>query len=98
MKQQLLDRINKNESHTIEQWIQILQISDQQTFRDEVQQLLDNYEIGLSTKGKLISATLAGYLVGDMSIRNNESGFVDGDNEESMYVHRENFNTAMDKD
>ncbi len=98
MKQQLLDRINKNESHTIEQWIQILQISDQQTFRDEVQQLLDNYEIGLSAKGKLISATLAGYLVGDMSVRNKEYGFVDGENDESMYVHRENFNTAMDKD
>lgn len=98
MKQQLLERINKNESHTIDQWIEILQVKQTQVFKDEVQQLLDNYDIGISNKGKLISASQAGYLVGDMSIRNKEYGFVDGDNDESMYVNKENFNTAMDKD
>lgn len=98
-KQTILAQLDMVPPMTYQQWLSHLQIGDDQLFHFEqaYQELIDNYDISLSNKNKIISASEKGYLKGKLDIVGRDFGFVD-DEKLSIYVRANNFLDAMDKD
>lgn len=98
-KEQILTSIQKEQPHTVDFWIEHLQITPQQEpqFLEAINQLIEDYELAYSKKKKLMLANELGYIKGKLDVTGKDFGFVDVQ-EFSVYVKSKNFNEAMDKD
>ena len=98
-KEQLLTDIQTQPPLTLEQWIENLNITNDQLedFHEAVNELIQDYELAYSKKKKLMLASELGYVKGKLEVVGKDFGFVDV-LDFSVYVKATNFMDAMDKD
>ncbi|NLC42056.1 MAG: ribonuclease R [Erysipelothrix sp.] len=98
-KEQLLTDIQTQQPLTLEQWIENLNITNDQLedFHEAVNELIQDYELAYSKKKKLMLASELGYVKGKLEVVGKDFGFVDV-LDFSVYVKATNFMDAMDKD
>lgn len=97
--QQFLKDLKSQQQWTVDQWSDHFKLneSDKESLTQQIKQLK---ELGYVKENHTGQLTLKNgeFYVGVLSTNSRDFGFVDIENEESVYVHSKQFNTAMDSD
>lgn len=97
--EQFLELLATHQPMNLEQWIQFLKLNkeEQIAFEQMVTQSINDFEIGLSKKKKLLLASDLNIVKGRLAVVSEHFGFVDHENF-SVYISANNFKGAMNKD
>ena len=94
---EFLKQIKHQQQKTIEQWIDDLNVEDVAAFKKEIESFKQKGIIKTNSLGDLVHKK-GEFYQGILSVVSKDFGFVDIEDEESVYIRFDNFNSAMDQD